>query len=275
MLARTMSATPRIFGIVNATADSFSDGGKYLAPEAAIAHARALSAAGAFAIDLGAAASNPDAAAVPPELEIARLTPIVEALRGLVPLSIDTFAIETQRWALAQRVEWINDIQGFPDPALYPELAQSNAGLIVMHNVAPKGRAERIATDPATIFDRLFRFFDGRIAALENAGIARARIVIDPGMGFFLGTDPEVSLTVLRNLSELKRRYRLPLLISLSRKSFIRKLAHVEIAESGPATLAAELFAAAEGADFIRTHDVAALSRALAVWKALNSAKIR
>lgn len=267
--------TPRIFGIVNATEDSFSDGGKYLEPSAAIAHAQKLAADGAAAIDLGAAASNPDAAHVPPDVEIARLTPIVEALRGRVLLSIDTFAIETQRWALAQRVEWINDIQGFPDPALYPELAGSDARLIVMHNVAPRGRAERIATDPATIFDRLFTFFDERLAALERAGIARSRIVIDPGMGFFLGTDPEVSLTVLRRLGELKSRYHLPLLISLSRKSFIRKLANAAVAESGPATLAAELFAATQGADYIRTHDVAGLKRALTVWEALNSAKIR
>lgn len=265
----------RIFGIVNATADSFSDGGKYLEPAAAIAHARALAAAGATAIDLGAAASNPDAAHVPPDVEIARLTPIVEALRGQVPLSIDTFAPETQRWALAQRVEWLNDIQGFPDPSLYPELAQSSARLIVMHNVAPRGRAERIPTDPATIFYRLFRFFDERVTALERAGVALQRIVLDPGMGFFLGTDPEVSLTVLRRLGEVKARYRLPVLISLSRKSFIRKLANADVAESGPATLAAELFAAAQGADFLRTHDVAALKRALTVWEALNSAKIR
>ncbi|MBP6014837.1 MAG: dihydropteroate synthase [Alphaproteobacteria bacterium] len=267
--------SPHIFGIVNATADSFSDGGKFLAPEAAIAHALKLATDGADVIDLGAAASNPDAAHVPPDLEIARLAPIVEALRGRVALSIDTFAPETQRWALKQNVAWLNDIQGFPDASLYDAIAQSPARLVVMHNVAPRGRAERIATDPATIFDRLFRFFDERLTALERAGIARERLVVDPGMGFFLGTDPEVSLTVLRRLGELKARYGLPLLISLSRKSFIRKLANAEVAESGPATLAAELFAAAQGADFVRTHDVAALKRALTVWEALNSARNR
>ena len=265
----------RIFGIVNATADSFSDGGKFLTPEAAIAHALKLTAEGADVIDLGAAASNPDATHVPADVEIARLTPIVEALRGRVELSIDTFAPETQRWALQQNVAWLNDIQGFPDASLYDAIARSSARLVVMHNVAPRGRAERIATDPATIFDRLFHFFDDRLASLQRAGIARERIVVDPGMGFFLGTDPEVSLAVLRRLGELKARYGFPLLISLSRKSFIRKLANADVAESGPASLAAEIFAAAEGADIIRTHDVAALKRALTVWKALNSAKIR
>ncbi len=262
---------PKIFGIVNATADSFSDGGRYLAPEAATAHALKLAADGADVIDLGAAASNPDAEHVPPDVEIARLAPIVAALKDKVALSIDTFSIETQLWALKQNVPWLNDILGFPDASIYPALARSSARLVVMHNVAPRGRAERIATDPATIFDRLFAFFDARLAALTSAGVARERIVLDPGMGFFLGTDPEVSLTVLRHLGELKARYNLPVLISLSRKSFVRRLAGVEVAASGPATLAAELFAARQGADFLRTHDAAALKQALSVWTALEN----
>ncbi|MEQ1866834.1 MAG: dihydropteroate synthase [Micropepsaceae bacterium] len=263
---------PRVFGIVNATADSFSDGAKYLDPDAAIAHALNLVAHGANVIDLGAAASNPDAQHVPHQEEIRRLTPIVAALKARnVEISIDSFAPETQAWALGQNVAWLNDIQGFPEPSLYEAIAQSTARLVVMHNVAPRGRAERIDTDPATIFDRLFRFFDERIAALERAGIARERIVLDPGMGFFLGTDPQVSLTVLRRLGELKTRYSLPVLISLSRKSFIRKLANVEVAASGAATLAAELFAAEAGADYLRTHDVGAFKQALAVRLALQA----
>jgi dihydropteroate synthase len=263
--------TVRIFGIVNATADSFSDGAKYLDTDAAIAHAMKQLDNGADAIDLGAAASNPDAVHVPPQEEIRRLTPIVAALKARnAEISIDSFAPETQRWALTQNVDWLNDIQGFPDPALYAEIARSKARLVVMHNVAPRGQAQRIDTDPATIFDRLFAFFDDRLGALERAGIPRARVVIDPGMGFFLGTDPEVSLTVLRRLKELKARYGLPMLISVSRKSFIRKLANVDVAGSGAATLAGELFAAAQGADILRTHDVAALKHALAVWAALH-----
>ena len=112
---------PRIFGILNATADSFSDGDKYLDPDAAIAQALKLIGDGADAIDLGAAASNPDAAHVPPREEIRRLTPIVAALKARnAEISIDSFAPETQRWALAQDVAWLNDIQGFPDRvALY------------------------------------------------------------------------------------------------------------------------------------------------------------
>jgi dihydropteroate synthase type 2 len=268
------TTVPRVFGILNATADSFSDGAKYLDTDVAIAHAMKLLDDGADAIDLGAAASNPDAVHVPPTEEIRRLAPIVAALKARgAEISIDTFATETQRWALTQGVAWLNDIQGFPDPALYGELARSSVGLIVMHTVALRGLARRIDTDPGTIFERLFAFFDDRIAALTRAGIARERIVIDPGMGFFLGTDPQVSLTVLRRLDELKARYRLPMLISVSRKSFIRKLANVEVAQAGAATLAAELFAAAKGADALRTHDVGALKHALAVWSALQGAR--
>lgn len=266
-----MKRTPQIFGIVNATADSFSDGAKYLEPEAAIAHALKLAADGADVIDLGAAASNPDAEPVPPDVEIARLTPIVAAVKDRVALSIDTFAPETQLWALQQNVAYVNDILGFPNPSIYPVLARSKACLVVMHNVAPRGIAERVATDPATIFERLHAFFDARLAALEAAGVARHRVVIDPGMGFFLGTDPEVSLTVLRRLGELNDRYNLPVLISVSRKSFVRRLAGVDVAAAGPASLAAELYAAARGAAFLRTHDAAALKHALSVWAALEN----
>ena len=266
-------STPSIFGIVNVTPDSFSDGGKYASAEAATQHALKLANDGADVIDLGGVASNPDAEAVSSAEEIRRLSPVVDALRERrVAMSIDTFSRETQVWALAQDVAWLNDILGFPDPSLYPKLAEARCGLVVMHNVV-SGKAQRVQTDPRTIFDRLFAFFDQRVEALTNARVARERIVLDPGMGFFLGSDPEVSLEVLRRLPEIKTRYGLPLLISVSRKSFLRKLAGVDVANSGAVTLAAELYATLQGADFIRTHDVAALKQALTVWNALNSVR--
>ena len=126
-------------------------------------------------------------------------------------------------------------------------------------------------TDPKRIFDLLFGFYDQRLAALAKAGVARDRIVLDPGMGYFLGADPEVSLTVLRNLPRLKERYNLPVMISVSRKSFVRRLAGVAVADAGAATLAAELFATLQGADILRSHDVKALTQALAVWSALGT----
>ena len=264
-------ARPLIFGIVNVTIDSFSDGGKFISPKDATARASMLLTSGADVLDLGAAASNPDAQPVLPAEEISRLTPLIASIPNRQKISIDSFAVETQRWALSQGVGWLNDIQGFPNPEIYSDLAQSDTKLIIMHNIATRGSAQRLNTSPSKIFDLLFRFFDKRIEDLTSAGIGRGRLVIDPGMGYFLGTDPQVSMTVLRELERLNDRYKLPVLVSVSRKSFVRKLANVEIADSGPATLAAELYATLNGATFIRTHDVTALKQALDVWIPLHT----
>lgn len=265
----TRACRPAIFGILNITSDSFSDGGKFLRPHSAVAHAMALLSHGADFLDLGAAASNPEAERISTEVEIERLAPMLRAGIDRKKLSIDTFAPETQRWALDQGVGWLNDIQGFPETSIYGRLAESDARLIVMHNIARQGIAQIKTTDPRTILDELEAFFDQRVHALTHAGVTRERLVLDPGMGHFLGKDPEVSLVVLRNISRLRKRYDLPLMISVSRKSFLRNLAGVGIEASGPATLAAELFAAREGVEFLRTHDAGALRQALDIWSAL------
>jgi dihydropteroate synthase type 2 len=261
----------KILGILNITADSFSDGGKYLAPEAALAHARALAQEGADIIDIGAASSHPDAAPVAADIEIARLAAVFPALKqqGL-SLSIDSFATEVQRWALAQGIDYLNDIHGFPDAALYPELARSEAKLIVMHMVQPRGVAVRTDVPSGEIFDRVMAFFDTRVKALTDAGIARERLVLDPGMGQFVGTDPENSLILLRRLPELRARYDLPLLVSLSRKGFLRKIAGRPVQDAGAASLAAELFAEAQGVRYIRTHAPGPLRDGLKVLKTLG-----
>lgn len=261
----------KILGIVNITEDSFSDGGHYLAPEAAIAHARHLGGDGADVIDLGAASSNPDAKPVSPAVEIARLAPVVEALtREGIAASIDSFAPEVQRWALAQRAQYLNDIQGFPDEDMYPALAASDAKLIVMHSVQGRGPATRIRVPAETLMDRILFFFEARIAALTAAGVDRSRLILDPGMGLFLGSDREASFTVLRGIPDIRHALGLPLLISVSRKSFLRRLTGRSPLEAGPATLAAELYAVLKGADFIRTHEPGPLKDALAVWRALE-----
>jgi len=260
----------KIFGIVNVTEDSFSDGGKYLAPDAAIEHARRLADDGADVLDLGAASSNPDAKAVSSDLEIARLAPVIAALmRDALTISIDSFSSEVQRWALAQNVAYLNDVRGFSDPRTYPVLAASPAKLVVMHSVQAQGRATQIRVAPEEIFGRCLAFFEQRVTALIHAGVARTRLILDPGMGFFLSSDPAASLEVLRNIPELKRAFDLPVLISVSRKSFLRKLAGCSVAEAGPATLAAEIFAVLQGTDYIRSHEPRPLKDALTIWSAL------
>jgi dihydropteroate synthase type 2 len=262
-----------LLGILNITEDSFSDGGRFLDPEAARARALAL-ATDADIIDIGAASSKPDAIPVSPEVEIARMKPIIALLKDNgTAVSVDSFAPEVQRWAIAQGVDYLNDVRGFPLPEIYPELAASPVKLIMMHSVEGLGPATRIRIPAEDLHGRIVEFFETRIAALTAAGVASDRIILDPGMGLFLGSHPDASFTVLRQTGALKRHFGLPVLISVSRKSFLRRLVGREVADIGPATLAAELYAAGQGADYIRTHDPRALKDALAVFRALDGNK--
>jgi dihydropteroate synthase type 2 len=265
-------ARPFLVGILNVTEDSFSDGGRYLDPAAAIAQARRLAADGADIVELGAAASNIAAQPVSAEEEIRRLKPVIATLKGDgVPLSIDTFQIETQRFALAGGVDYLNDIQGFSDPSIYPDLAAARCRLVVMHAAQGRGRAQSLELGPEEVWRHIHDFFAERIPRLERAGVARERLILDPGMGLFLSSRPEASLRVLRGLEELKRIFGLPILVSVSRKSFLGRLTgRGDPAGLGAATLAAELYAARHGAGLIRTHDPAALRDALMVSEALD-----
>jgi dihydropteroate synthase type 2 len=265
-----VSHTPVLLGIVNVTEDSFSDGTLYLHADAALAHARALSRDGADVIDIGAAASNPRAKSVSPQEEIERLDPLVAALKQEgVRISIDSFAVETQRWALSRDVNFLNDIHGFPRPEFYPEFAKSPAKLIVMHALRDDGLPRRDDESPPNLFGRILEFFESRIAALTKAGIDRSRLILDPGMGLFLGRSRGASFTVLRRIADLRKSFDLPVLVSVSRKSFLRPAGR-QASEAGSATLAAELYAAAQGADYIRTHDPRALRDGLDVVRTLE-----
>jgi dihydropteroate synthase type 2 len=267
---------PAIFGVVNITEDSFSDGGRYLDAAAAIAHSRALAAAGAAVIDLGAAASNIAAKPVDAGEEIRRLEPVIAALsEDGIAISIDSCQPAVQRFAIARGVSYLNDIRGFPDATLWPELARARCRLVVMHMVQESGRATHVPLSAETVWRRILAFFTARLAALEQAGIDRDRLILDPGMGFFLSSRPEASLAVLAGLRRLKSAFALPVMISVSRKSFLRALIGPAAGELGAATLAAELYAAAAGADFIRTHDPATLADGLAVSGALREAAAR
>ena len=191
-------------------------------PPVAIGEARRLAAAGADVIDLGAAASNIAAKPVAAADEIRRLAPVIMALTNQDrAVSSRQLSLETQRFALRQRVDFLNDIQGFADPGLYPDLAASS--------VPPRRHACGAGTRPSParagteIWPRIEAFFAARIAALEAAGIARTRLVLDPGMGFFLSSDPKASLRALTGIGRLKRAFGLPVMISVSRKSFWRR----------------------------------------------------
>ena len=268
---------PCLFGIVNITEDSFSDGGRYLDPSDAIAHAHALVAAGAQVIDLGAAASNIGAQPVSAAEEIRRLDPVIAALAaGGTRISVDSFLPEVLRFAVARGVAFLNDIQGFPDPSFYRELAAASCRLVVMHAVQGQGRAQQVELAADKVLDRIHDFFVGRLAALERGGIARERLILDPGMGFFLSNRPEASFRVLTRLGRLKRDFGLPVLVSVSRKSFLRAITgRASALETGAATLAAEIYAAEIGADYIRTHDPGALGDALKIMAALRSEAVR
>jgi len=262
---------PLVFGILNVTADSFSDGGKYLAPEAAIAHGRALSTLGADVVDVGPASSHPDGAPVSADEEIRRLRPVVAAFAEEgIAFSVDSFLPETQAFALKAGAAYLNDIQGFRDADFYPTLAAASAKLVVMHSIQAHGPATRAGAPSGPIFDHVCRFFDGRLEAMTGAGIARDRLILDPGLGFFLGDRPEPSFEMLARLGDLKARYGLPVLVSLSRKSFLRAVTGREVQDIGAATLAGELFAVRHGADYIRTHDPGALRDGLVVWNRLG-----
>jgi dihydropteroate synthase len=206
--------------------------------------------------------------------EIRRLDPVIAGLqRDRTPVSVDSFLPEVQRFAMTRGVDYLNDIQGFPDPSLYPELATARCKLVVMHAVQGRGRAQRLELPAAEVWGRIIAFFTERIAILEQAGIARERIIIDPGMGFFLSSRPEASLHVLARLGELKEAFGLPVLVSVSRKSFLRSITGcTSAAELGAATVAAELSAVEQGADYIRTHDPGGLTDALRVTSALREA---
>jgi dihydropteroate synthase len=264
----------KILGILNITDDSFSDGGKFLTTDAALAHGEALLKDGADILDIGAASSNPDAKAVAGETEIARLAAVVPAFKVQgATISIDSFLPEVQRWAIAQGVDYLNDIHGFAEPAFYPELRAARAKLVVMHAIQAQGIATRDDVPASEIFARAVSFFEQRIEALTAAGITRDRLILDPGMGFFVGSDPQNSLTLLRRLPDLKARFGLPLMVSVSRKSFLRKISG-QADPAGPpvlgASLAAELFAAAQGVDYLRTHAPGPLGAALKVRNALE-----
>lgn len=262
----------RILGILNVTPDSYSDGGRFLDVDRALEHGFRMVADGAAMIDVGAQSSHPDAADVPTKTQIERLEPVISGLAAKgVRVSVDTHQPEVARAALEFGASAINDITGARTPGMLGLLAGSGCGLILMHSTSREARAEKTDERSFTLdwIERLVLFFRERLAECERAGVDRERIALDPGMGFFLSGEPGPSFEVLRRLRELQA-FGLPLCVGLSRKSFLGAALGRDVSERGAATLSAELWCAEQGVEWIRTHDVRALSDALRTRAAIR-----
>jgi dihydropteroate synthase len=260
-------ARPLVMGVLNVTPDSFSDGGCFLDPQAAIAHARRLAAEGADILDIGAESTRPygGAVSVPLDEERERLAPILPDVVALgVPVSIDTLKAAVAAWALDQGAAIVNDVWGLQrDPDMARVVAARRAAVIIMHN--------RDRADPAIdIVADVTAFFERSLAIAARTGIARERIALDPGIGF--GKTAEQSLTCIARLDQW-RGFGVPLIVGASRKRFIHSVAPSEPMERLGGSLAAHLLAVENGASVIRVHDVAPTVQALAVAAAIRRAR--
>jgi len=257
---------PRVMGIVNVTPDSFSDGGEHADARSAIAHAERLVREGADLLDIGGESSRPGAATLTHAEEWRRVEPVLRAALTLgVPVSVDTCKPETMRAALALGVDIVNDIRALRAPgALECVAAHPACGVCLMHMRGDPATMQQ-QTDYADVVDEVTAFLRERVDACAAAGVARERIVIDPGIGF--------GKTVAQNFALLARQAELlglglPLLAGWSRKSSLGAVTGRPVGERLAASVAAALAAVERGARIVRVHDVAATVDALAVWRA-------
>jgi dihydropteroate synthase len=254
---------PLIMGVVNVTPDSFSDGGKFLDPQAAIAHGRRLIAEGADILDIGGESSRPGARAVAEDEELQRVLPVLKALKD-VPVSIDTRRPSVMRAVLAEGASMINDIDALSAPGALDAVADTDCAVCLMHK---KGDPATMQDAPsyADVAHEVRDFLSARVSACQIAGIEKDRITIDPGFGF--------GKTVAHNFTLLKR---LPGLVALgvpvvagwSRKSTLGTVTGRPVEERLPASLAAALLALQAGATILRVHDVKETRDVIAVWEA-------
>jgi dihydropteroate synthase len=256
-----------VMGVVNVTPDSFSDGGRFLDPQAAIAQARRLAAEGADILDIGAESTRPygDAVRVSVDEERVRLEPVLSEFMALgCPVSVDTMKAPIAAWAVDLGAAIVNDVWGLQrDPDMARVVAERGVPVIIMHN--------RNAADPAIdIVADVMSFFEHSLDIAARAGIARERIVLDPGIGF--GKTPQQSITCIARLAAF-RKFGLPLLIGASRKRFIHTITPSEPMERLGGSIAAHLLAIENGAAIVRVHDVAPTIQAFAVAAAIRQAR--
>ncbi len=253
----------RVVGILNVTPDSFFDGGRYAAVEAALAQGRRMAAEGAAMVDVGGQSTRPGFEEISAADEIARVVPIVGALaRELeIPISVDTYKPGVARAALAAGGHLLNDVTGFQgDPGMAAVAAEFRCPVILMHNDAGFRGFSGAA------MDGLRAFFERSLEIAAKAGVAREAILLDPGIGF--SKTHAQNLEILGSLAIL-REFGLPVVLGVSRKSVIGRTLGVAPAESLEGTLALTALAAAQGVDFVRVHDVLANVRAAAMARAV------
>lgn len=261
---------PRIMGILNVTPDSFSDGGRHNAPEAAQAAARDMIAAGVDMIDFGGESTRPGAAYVPEEEEIARTAPVIAALRHQsdVPVSIDTRKTGVARAALDAGADLVNDVSGFThDASLAAFCAGREVPVCVMH---AQGDPATMQDDPHydDVLLDVYDFLAGQVARLEAAGLPRARIIVDPGIGF--GKTLDHNLALLQGLA-LFHGLGCAILLGVSRKGFIGTIGKEPRADARtPGSIAVGLAGLAQGVQILRVHDVAETMQALRLWQAVR-----
>ncbi len=258
---------PLIMGIVNVTPDSFSDGGACFDAGSAIAHALKLAEAGADILDVGGESTRPGAQPVPAGEEMRRVLPVLSALADkLLVVSIDTQKPEVMRAAIAAGAAMVNDVAALRTPGALDAVSASDAAVCLMH-MQGEPRSMQQAPAYANVVDDVRAFLQERVAACEAAGIARERLLVDPGFGF--------GKTLAHNLALLARLDRIadlgvPVLAGLSRKAMLGALTGRDVHGREFAGVAAHLAAIARGARIVRVHDVAAMRDALAVWNALE-----
>ena len=258
---------PLVMGIINATPDSFSDGGQHLRRDAAIVHAQQLIAEGADILDIGGESTRPGAQPVGLQEELERVLPIIKGLSGIpVPISIDTCKPEVMRAALAAGASMVNDINALQDAAALQIVAASEAAVCLMHK---QGNPQTMQQQPhyQNVMVEVRDFLRERLAAAEAAGIARERIVIDPGFGF--GKTLAHNLDLLRELDKLSE-LGVPILAGLSRKSMLGTITGRDVGDRVAASVAAALLAVQRGASIVRVHDVRETVDALKIWNAVN-----
>jgi dihydropteroate synthase len=268
---RLSLARPLVMGVLNVTPDSFSDGGRLPGVEAALARGRAMAAEGADLLDVGGESTRPGAAPVSADEELARVLPVLRALKDALPLpvSVDTRKAAVARAALAAGADVVNDVSGLADAEMAGAVAETDAGLVLMHMRGTPETMQRLA-QYADVAEEVADELAGPLARAVEAGIAPERIVVDPGIGF--AKTAEGSLELIARIDVLRRRLGRPVLLGASRKSFLGGLlGGIPAEERDAGTVGACVAGLARGARIFRVHDVRGARHALDVaWAVLR-----